>query len=192
MKTDARTRFTQMQIKRSFLSLLREKPVSKITVKSICELAEINRATFYKYYSDPYDLLDKLQLEMAGHVEELLENAKSDTLTSVLTPMMTHMSSDRDSRMIAQCSEYADRFPSSIFPLLYERIGERVAAEHPALSADEREWYYFFIANGSLGVMNQWVKSGMEAPPEQVAAFLERLRQILEAALGEPPVQTKG
>ena len=42
-KSDARVRYTQRVLKESFLSLLREKPVNKITVKEVCELAELNR-----------------------------------------------------------------------------------------------------------------------------------------------------
>ena len=51
-KTDARKRYTQMVLKRSLLKLLKEKPVNKITVKEVCELAQLNRATFYAHYSD--------------------------------------------------------------------------------------------------------------------------------------------
>ena len=46
-KLDARKRYTQMILKQSFLKLLKEKPVNKITVKELCELSQINRATFY-------------------------------------------------------------------------------------------------------------------------------------------------
>lgn len=46
-----------MMIRESFIQLLKEQPVSKITVTKICEMAEINRATFYKYYNDAFDLL---------------------------------------------------------------------------------------------------------------------------------------
>ena len=62
-KSDARVRYTQRVIKGAFLSLLREKPVNKITVKEVCELAELNRATFYAHYSDVYDLLHHVSLE---------------------------------------------------------------------------------------------------------------------------------
>lgn len=50
MKSDARVRYTKMVIKNSFVKLLAKKPLEKVTVKEICELSEINRATFYKYY----------------------------------------------------------------------------------------------------------------------------------------------
>ena len=39
-RTDARVRYTQRVLKESLLSLLKEKPINKITVKEVCELAE--------------------------------------------------------------------------------------------------------------------------------------------------------
>ena len=59
-KTDARVRYTKNAIKEAFLSCLEEKPVNQITVKEICERAQLNRATFYAHYRDCYDLLGSL------------------------------------------------------------------------------------------------------------------------------------
>ena len=44
-KSDARVRYTQHALKQALLTLLKEKSVNKITVKEVCELAELNRAT---------------------------------------------------------------------------------------------------------------------------------------------------
>ena len=63
-KTDARVRYTRRVIKESFLSLLSEKPVNKITVKEVCEAAEINRATFYSHYSDCFALMESIEQEI--------------------------------------------------------------------------------------------------------------------------------
>ena len=40
-KMDARKRYTQMVLKQSFLKLLKEKPVNRITVKEVCALAQL-------------------------------------------------------------------------------------------------------------------------------------------------------
>ena len=63
-KTDARVRYTRRVLKESFLTLLREKPVNRITVKEVCELAELNRATFYAHYSDCFTLLASIEQEL--------------------------------------------------------------------------------------------------------------------------------
>ena len=60
-KQDARVRYTKMMIRNSLLELLRTKPIAKITVTEICEMAGINRATFYAHYSGPSDLLHALE-----------------------------------------------------------------------------------------------------------------------------------
>ena len=59
MKTDARVKYTKMVLKKALLELMQHKPVNKITVKEICERAELNRATFYAHYSDCFDLLER-------------------------------------------------------------------------------------------------------------------------------------
>ena len=52
--------FTKRAIKSTFLELLNQKTLDKITVKDIVETCGINRNTFYYYYADIYDLLEQL------------------------------------------------------------------------------------------------------------------------------------
>ena len=68
---DRRTKYTKKIIKETFINLLEQKELTKITVSEICEIADINRATFYRYYLDVYDLLSNIQKE----IEEELRNA---------------------------------------------------------------------------------------------------------------------
>ena len=49
-KMDSRIRYTKFRIKVAFFELLKNCPVDKMTVKGICDIAMVNRATFYKYY----------------------------------------------------------------------------------------------------------------------------------------------
>ncbi len=70
---DARVRYTQKVLKDSLLQLLEKKPINKITVKEVCELAELNRATFYAHYTDCFDLLESIENEMLGGFEESLK-----------------------------------------------------------------------------------------------------------------------
>lgn len=64
------------------------KSLTKVTVKEICELSQINRATFYKYYCDPYDLLEKLEndflKELENNVGQSIQNGFQETFTYIL------------------------------------------------------------------------------------------------------------
>jgi len=48
-----------MVLKKVFIKLLEKKTLSQISIKEICEDADINRATFYAHYKDQYDLFEE-------------------------------------------------------------------------------------------------------------------------------------
>ena len=68
---DLREIKTERSIKEAFLHLRARKPLERITVKELAELAEISKATFYLHYRDIYDLSDQLQKKV---ITEALEN----------------------------------------------------------------------------------------------------------------------
>ncbi len=69
---DLRSERTKRSITNAFLELRKQKPIEKITVKELAELAYINKATFYTHYHDIYDLADQMENEfMESIIEEL-------------------------------------------------------------------------------------------------------------------------
>lgn len=72
-KEDLRVQKTKKNIRETFLSLLEEKPLNKLHVQEILDTAQINRATFYKYYLDKYDLAEQLAQECMDHMKALVE-----------------------------------------------------------------------------------------------------------------------
>ena len=69
-KEDRRVKYTKMVLKESLIDLLSQKDISAITIKQICEEADVNRTTFYTHYADQYDLLRQIE-------DELLQNLKA-------------------------------------------------------------------------------------------------------------------
>lgn len=61
---DKRIEKTKRLIKNAFMELRSKKALEKITVKELCELAYINKSTFYSHYEDIYALSDALEYEM--------------------------------------------------------------------------------------------------------------------------------
>lgn len=85
MKTDARVRYTKKVLRESLLSLMKSKPIKEITVKEVCEAAELNRATFYKHYRDCYDLLENIENELIEDFAVSLKLVDSFEVTDLVT-----------------------------------------------------------------------------------------------------------
>ena len=62
--------FTKKAIKETFLALLDERPLSKITVKDIVEACGINRNSFYYHFQDLPALLEEI---IAERVQDLID-----------------------------------------------------------------------------------------------------------------------
>ena len=54
------SQLTRKAIVQSFIKLLNEMPLDKITVKDIVDDCGVNRGTFYYYYQDVYALLEEI------------------------------------------------------------------------------------------------------------------------------------
>ncbi len=74
---DLRTERTKRSITNAFLELRKNKPLEKITVKELSELAFINKATFYTHYHDIYDLSDQIEDEFMDSVIKELPHPES-------------------------------------------------------------------------------------------------------------------
>ncbi|MDE6727985.1 MAG: TetR/AcrR family transcriptional regulator [Oscillospiraceae bacterium] len=61
---DLRVQKTRGSIINAFLQLRAKKPLERITVKELADLAKINKATFYLHYKDIYDLSEQLENEL--------------------------------------------------------------------------------------------------------------------------------
>lgn len=74
---DLRTVKTKRNIKNAFIELRTKKPLERISVKELSEIAEISKATFYLHYRDIYDLSDQLQKEV---IRDILNNLEQPEL----------------------------------------------------------------------------------------------------------------
>ncbi|QCQ04425.1 TetR/AcrR family transcriptional regulator [Ligilactobacillus animalis] len=73
---DLRIIKTKKNIKEVFIELRRDQPLEKIRVATICQQALINKSTFYRYYTDVYDLSDQLQQEALDEASTDFKNLK--------------------------------------------------------------------------------------------------------------------
>ena len=62
-KENQRMRLTKLLFKNALITLLQKKTIYQISVTELCDAAELNRSTFYKYYENVRDIVTELQKE---------------------------------------------------------------------------------------------------------------------------------
>nr|MBP3599211.1 TetR/AcrR family transcriptional regulator C-terminal domain-containing protein [Eubacterium sp.] len=175
MGLDARTRYSKKMIKDSFLKLLLEQPIKKITVTRICQLADINRATFYKYYDDPFDLLEKIEQEFIDEIKENLQHIEERDLQDTFVLLLEHVEKNRESFYAIAFQNGDSGFASRLLSTVYEGTTHLFQERFPNLTESQQKMLYYFLAHGFGGTLGYWIMNGMQESSTEVAAFLEKL-----------------
>ena len=99
-QNDLRVIKTKKYIEESFIYLLRQKDFNKITVQDILDRALINRSTFYKHYTDKYQLAETLCNEVLDllktGVKDRFNCANVDDVFMVIKPLYQILSAKRE------------------------------------------------------------------------------------------------
>lgn len=171
---DARVRYTRMIIEKSFLELLKEKPVSKITVTELCSKAQINRATFYKHYLDIPDLLEKLEEELFNQIREMFRNQAVDMEINLME-MMNYTKREWE-RFMALGSDNGDpNLMMKTFLICYENAYPLLEQSMPGLTEARRQMLFHFMSQGAGGILTWWIKNGMKEDPDLVVRMIMKL-----------------
>ena len=128
-KTDQRTRLTRMLIRKALTALLSEKPLQSISVKELCQLAGINRGTYYSHYTDLYDLLQQIEDEMLADfqtaLQPLLQCSEEDFSALKITAGIFNCIKDNADLCIVTLGPYGDKdFASRLLAVGRERCLE--------------------------------------------------------------------
>ena len=180
IRESRKTRYTKQAIRETFIELLKEQPLDKVTVTRICEVADISRGTFYLYYHDPYHLMECMEDEYLAGLElrfaEKMTGMEGDYSESkgfwleILKELLEARElavlffTNPNSSFLAKCLAMNRRYADELCRL-----------ENPDMSVREREYCHIFYEHGSASIIDRWVKDGFPEPPEMVADLLSSL-----------------
>ena len=175
---DRRIKYTKKIIKDTLIDLLSKKDLKKITVSEICKEADINRATFYRYYLDVYDLLDKIEEEFVNDLKNATNVTNSDTKYSVYSfskELLNVFLENRDLAKILFNTNNNVYFLNDILEIAYEKCRDKWQHDLPNISKEDIDYASVFIFNGALGAVNYWVKNDFDKGVDEMAEIIERL-----------------
>lgn len=169
--------YTQKMIREVFIKKLSEYPLNKITVKSITEECQINRNTFYYYYSDIYELLSEIfQLEFKKVIDDYNENlsweesfllAAKYTLENKKAVYHIYNSLRRE-----EVENYIYNIAGNVMTKYVSKIAEDIP-----VSSEDVKWIAYFYQCSLTGIILRWISSGMKEDPELI---IRRIGQLFD------------
>lgn len=174
---DRRTKYTKKIIKDTLISLLSEKDIKKITVSEICKIADINRATFYRYYLDVYDLLDKIEEDFINELKEPYEKNPSrvSTVGAFSKEILEVFIANKELVKILFNTNNNIYFLNEVLEVAYVMCKTKWMSDIPNISEEEINYAAVFIFNGALGIVNFWVKNNFDEDIDIVSQAIEDL-----------------
>ena len=175
-KPDRRVKYTKMVLKQSLLELMTDRPISNITIKDICELADVNRGTFYKHYNDQYGLLNEIQDELDFEFKAMLEKRLTDLSSGaeIIKEIFCCIAA-QSSLCKVLCSDYGDgEFLKKLMFNAHDQFIEEWKTQLKQADIKQLDRFYTYTANGIIAVVQEWLQGGMYESPEDIASFVEK------------------
>lgn len=177
-KNNARVQYTHEKIIRAVYSFIwdEHRPLSKITVREVCERADINRSTFYAHYRDVYDVAEKVERKMAEEMQtEFLAHLRGeDYLRDGFTAMLRFFQTHREFYLIY----FAEGNRSHTMELISNLFAEQQSRMKPEDFgyATEQELHYAqeFFKAGLSQLVYCWLLGGCKETPQQLYQVLQK------------------
>ena len=182
MKQNRKTKYTQAALKDSLIELMRSKSISQITIKELCEKADINRTTFYAHYTDQNMLLKSIEDETLDWVKEVIagfsgKTKKKDVMQNI--EQIFEYIIDNKNHIQVLMSEQGDiAFQRNLLSVIYEQCGIWLTND---INEDymKTELYFVFIVNGSIGVIQHWLKTGFAETANEMSEIIYNMTYSL-------------
>lgn len=174
-KTDQRVRLTRNLLKNALVQLMQKQHIAKISIRAICEVADINRSTFYVHYADQYDLLNKVEQEVLDNLNKYLSEQYLDEnhpiSVQVLTKILDYVKNNGE-LFKALLSENCDfTFQKNLIELA-QIIS---AQQNQSFDAKTQEYIKLFGFTGIISMLQKWLHDGTQESPAQMAEFVIRI-----------------
>lgn len=189
---DRRTIRTKKMIRNALSELIEEKGFNNISITDLTKRADINRGTFYLHYIDKYDLLEQIENEI---IQEFQKRAKAENFENIskiesinnieamskpipFTIKIFECIKENSVIIKAIMGPNGDpKFHNKIKELIHTNVFEKnlIKSFNKENMLVPEEYFISYVISAHVGVIQQWLQSGMEKTPEEMALILFKM-----------------
>ena len=172
-KEDRRVRRKKKLLTQALTQLLQEKQINEITVKELTDLADMNRGTFYLYYKDMFDMLEKIEDGMFEALDAIVSLHEHDDVSQQTKPILLDLFrfiQDNQEMCRVLLSPHGDM---NFLHRLNEVVREKCLKAWPNIRKEKGEadfdYHYSFVVFGCAGIIRAWVNRNCSESAEKMA-----------------------
>lgn len=170
---------TKERIRDAFFELYATKKIERISIKEITEKAQLNRGTFYVYYKDIYDLLEKTEDEL---IEELMDKIRAlivmilrdQNIAPFLPPIEFYKRYSKFLRVLFG----ANGDPNFVFKIkgIIKKTLRELFEKENIPKVENMEYVMEYISSAQIGIISYWlIENNMELPVAELGNMIKQI-----------------
>lgn len=176
-RDNRRVKITKQIFQDTLLELLQIQNIHEISIRTLCEKADLNRSTFYKYYGSQYDLLKEMEDALLHQITQIFSqetsiSAYKEQIIKFLTFMLEN---ERLCKLLFNANIDPD-FPKRLFtsPAVDHTLAIITKDSSKKQSLYKQDFYFY----GSYQVIKRWITSENRESPEELAEFFMQFMKL--------------
>lgn len=172
-KGNQRIKLTGQLLKNSLIKLMHTKSINTITIKEICEKAEINCSTFYLYYTDQYALLSEIEGELLSQARSHLQKIASryDSM-EYLQALLSYIEENADIFRTLLCRQESLPFQTVLVEVSFQNLKQNLSLN---CSEQVESYVYSYLIMGYLSMIKKWIEADFDMPSGDIACLIFQL-----------------
>lgn len=170
-----RVRLTKRLLLDALLSLLEKKHIREVSVTELCAAAGINRATFYKHYGTPNDILSEVSRRYTAEMLHFQENAQDKNILQLIEENCSFMYENRRIIRLLVKNGMEREMAVKVLMRLFEGAVSPPLMDMSRFDEDERRLTITYIASGCYSLLEKWIMEDIDKTPHQIAQLLHHI-----------------
>ena len=169
-KEDRRTAMTKRMLKEALTEILRETDIYHVSIRELCEKADVNRTTFYKYYGSQFDLLTDMENDLLSFLSKTISEHVTNT-EKIIETACEYLEKHYEFVRLIINNNVDPLFPQKLFSLDAMR-GVTLNEFYGKHDETTIEYLFNYITYGAYRVICLWLCKEQRESPEQIAKLL--------------------
>lgn len=159
----------------SFKELVQKKPIEKITIREITDLAGVIRPTFYNHFQDKYELLEWIiHKELFEPMKPLLDRGElTQAVEGALSDIKNEQGFYERAMKLTGQNSFREIMTDEVAGVILERLTRVSLMEKIYYEWLTPKRVAYFFAGQIVYVVTEWMEDGMRVPPKElVGSFM--------------------